>query len=150
LNAATAYSKSLEASLKAQREEAHTQRLIAEQHEAIARDLTLLVTQLQSRLEEQQAELTRTRAARTADIQALEEERARSLKALEEAATLRRRLELVREPATTSGSRASDEQLAEYKKILRCNVCKERQKNTVIARCFHIFCKECIDENLAA
>jgi E3 ubiquitin-protein ligase BRE1 len=32
--------------------------------------------------------------------------------------------------------------------MLRCSVCKDRFKNTAITRCFHLFCKECIDENL--
>lgn len=32
--------------------------------------------------------------------------------------------------------------------MLRCYVCRDRFKNTVITRCYHLFCKECIDENL--
>jgi E3 ubiquitin-protein ligase BRE1 len=32
--------------------------------------------------------------------------------------------------------------------MLRCSVCKDRFKNAAITRCFHLFCKECIDENL--
>lgn len=32
--------------------------------------------------------------------------------------------------------------------MLRCSVCKDRFKNVAIKKCFHLFCKECIDENL--
>ncbi len=32
--------------------------------------------------------------------------------------------------------------------LMRCSVCKDRFKDTTITRCFHLFCKECIDENL--
>lgn len=32
--------------------------------------------------------------------------------------------------------------------MLRCSVCKDRFKHAVITRCYHMFCKECIDENL--
>lgn len=32
--------------------------------------------------------------------------------------------------------------------MLRCSVCKDRFKSVAITRCFHLFCKECIDENL--
>jgi E3 ubiquitin-protein ligase BRE1 len=32
--------------------------------------------------------------------------------------------------------------------MLRCSVCKDRFKSVAIKKCFHLFCKECIDENL--
>ncbi len=32
--------------------------------------------------------------------------------------------------------------------MLRCSVCRDRFKSVAITRCFHLFCKECIDENL--
>lgn len=32
--------------------------------------------------------------------------------------------------------------------LLRCSVCQDRFKSVAISRCFHLFCKECIDENL--
>lgn len=32
--------------------------------------------------------------------------------------------------------------------MLRCSICRDRFKNVVITRCFHTFCKECIDESL--
>jgi E3 ubiquitin-protein ligase BRE1 len=32
--------------------------------------------------------------------------------------------------------------------MLRCSVCKDRFKEVTLVRCFHLFCRECIDENL--
>lgn len=32
--------------------------------------------------------------------------------------------------------------------MLRCSVCRDRFKEVAITRCFHLFCKPCIDENL--
>jgi E3 ubiquitin-protein ligase BRE1 len=32
--------------------------------------------------------------------------------------------------------------------MLRCSVCKDRFKSACITRCLHLFCKECLDENL--
>ncbi len=32
--------------------------------------------------------------------------------------------------------------------MLRCSVCRDRFKSVAITRCFHLFCKECIEENL--
>lgn len=32
--------------------------------------------------------------------------------------------------------------------MLRCSICHDRFKSVTITRCFHLFCKECIDENL--
>jgi E3 ubiquitin-protein ligase BRE1 len=33
--------------------------------------------------------------------------------------------------------------------MLRCSVCKDRFKEVAITRCFHLFCKECIESNIA-
>ncbi len=32
--------------------------------------------------------------------------------------------------------------------MLRCSVCKDRFKQVAITKCFHLFCRECISENL--
>jgi len=40
------------------------------------------------------------------------------------------------------------EEIKELKKMLQCSVCHDRRKNVVISKCFHMFCKECVQENL--
>ena len=31
---------------------------------------------------------------------------------------------------------------------IKCHVCGDREKNCVITRCFHVFCRTCIDDNV--
>ena len=40
------------------------------------------------------------------------------------------------------------EYCAMLKSMLKCSVCNDRFKEVAISRCFHLFCKECIDENI--
>lgn len=32
--------------------------------------------------------------------------------------------------------------------MLKCSVCKERFKSVAITRCYHLFCRDCIEENI--
>lgn len=32
--------------------------------------------------------------------------------------------------------------------VLNCSVCNTRWKNAIISKCFHMFCRECLDQNL--
>mgnify|MGYP003564541240 FL=1 len=49
--------------------------------------------------------------------------------------------------------KSTDERLnnevARYRKMVRCFLCSDRIKDVVIAKCFHAFCRQCIEENLA-
>ncbi|KAJ6835519.1 E3 ubiquitin-protein ligase BRE1-like 1 [Iris pallida] len=36
------------------------------------------------------------------------------------------------------------QEIREYKGILKCNICRDRQKEVVIAKCFHLFCGQCV------
>ncbi|CAI5997604.1 unnamed protein product, partial [Closterium sp. NIES-64] len=40
------------------------------------------------------------------------------------------------------------EELRQYKSIMKCSVCHDRQKEVVITKCFHLFCSPCIQKNL--
>lgn len=35
-----------------------------------------------------------------------------------------------------------------YKKLLKCMACDKRYKNTVINKCMHVFCQECLDQRI--
>lgn len=51
--------------------------------------------------------------------------------------------------SASSTSNAVDKDMLDLTlNMLRCFVCRDRFKNAVITRCYHLFCKECIDENL--
>jgi E3 ubiquitin-protein ligase BRE1 len=36
-------------------------------------------------------------------------------------------------------------ELSAVRKTLKCGVCSEREKNVVIKKCWHMFCKHCVD-----
>lgn len=52
--------------------------------------------------------------------------------------------------ASSSGALSKDlqEELTIYKKLMKCNSCHTRNKNTVLTKCMHVFCKECIDTRI--
>lgn len=41
-----------------------------------------------------------------------------------------------------------EEELGIYKKLMKCNSCHTRDKNAVILKCMHCFCKQCLDIRL--
>lgn len=41
-----------------------------------------------------------------------------------------------------------EEELGNYKKLMKCNSCHTRDKNAVILKCMHCFCKTCLDIRL--
>lgn len=41
-----------------------------------------------------------------------------------------------------------EEELVIYKKMMKCNSCHTRDKNAVILKCMHCFCKNCLDIRL--
>lgn len=50
-----------------------------------------------------------------------------------------------RPSSSSSSSKSSDENpLA----LLNCSVCNVRWKNVIITKCYHLFCRECVNENL--
>ncbi|TYZ59183.1 hypothetical protein PybrP1_007116 [[Pythium] brassicae (nom. inval.)] len=39
-------------------------------------------------------------------------------------------------------------ELAELQKLVKCSVCQDQRKNVLLAKCFHMFCRDCVDSNL--
>jgi E3 ubiquitin-protein ligase BRE1 len=52
--------------------------------------------------------------------------------------------------SAASSSSGAETELRHLKKMLRCAVCSDRTKDVVMKRCFHSFCRQCIEERLAA
>lgn len=72
----------------------------------------------------------------------------RKIKRLEEReAALSRKLKRVNQGAPPS---TVEKELRQLKERLRCPVCSDRMKSTIITKCLHMFCRECIDDNLRA
>ena len=41
-------------------------------------------------------------------------------------------------------------ELNDLRKRVKCSVCQDAPKNVIISKCFHMFCKDCIENNLKA
>ncbi|EGG23729.1 RING zinc finger-containing protein [Cavenderia fasciculata] len=82
-------------------------------------------------------------------IFALERESDRAKRLEEDKQQLKKKLDKANAnaPSSVSASKA-EEELKNINQRLRCTVCNDRQKNYVIAKCFHVFCKECIYSNI--
>ncbi|CAI5720154.1 unnamed protein product [Peronospora destructor] len=52
--------------------------------------------------------------------------------------------------ATSTGELTDLErfELRDLQKPVNCSVCQDRRKDVIISKCFHMFCKECIENNL--
>ncbi|KAM0678504.1 E3 ubiquitin-protein ligase bre1 [Binucleata daphniae] len=54
--------------------------------------------------------------------------------------------EIENKKCTNNFDKADD--LENYRKLLRCTSCDKNYKDTIILRCMHVFCKECIDNRI--
>ncbi|KAJ1702966.1 hypothetical protein LUZ63_002745 [Rhynchospora breviuscula] len=60
-----------------------------------------------------------------------------------------RRLSSLRERAEgSSGVGKLKEEARELRGILKCSVCRDHQKEVVIAKCYHLFCNRCVQKSL--
>ncbi|XP_074580591.1 E3 ubiquitin-protein ligase BRE1-like 1 [Curcuma longa] len=41
------------------------------------------------------------------------------------------------------------QEVKEYRGILKCSICLDRQKEVVIAKCYHLFCHQCVQRTLS-
>jgi len=81
----------------------------------------------------------------------LDSERIRRQRGDEEIKTLRSRMERMKRSETAAGlNKELEGELEDMRTLLRCSVCHERQKDVIITKCFHMFCKPCIERNLSS
>mmetsp|Transcript_30041 Transcript_30041/g.77666 ORF Transcript_30041/g.77666 Transcript_30041/m.77666 type:complete len:848 (-) Transcript_30041:135-2678(-) len=81
----------------------------------------------------------------------LDNERTRRQRGDEEVKTLKSRLERMKRSEAAAGlNKELEDELEDMRTLLRCNVCHERQKDVIITKCYHMFCKPCIDRNLSS
>ena len=48
----------------------------------------------------------------------------------------------------SAGIRGDTGELDMYKKLLKCNSCHVRDKNALILKCMHVFCRQCLDQRI--
>eukprot|EP01116_Phalansterium_solitarium_P010985 TRINITY_DN26596_c0_g1_i1.p1 TRINITY_DN26596_c0_g1~~TRINITY_DN26596_c0_g1_i1.p1 ORF type:complete len:884 (-),score=328.98 TRINITY_DN26596_c0_g1_i1:270-2921(-) len=85
-------------------------------------------------------------------VRSYEAELGRNDRLEEQMSVLKRKLEKQQTKLEPSSSEKPDVLLQEEVKVLRrqttCFVCNDRPKDSVIARCFHMFCRQCLQRNL--
>ncbi|KAF8059995.1 HUB2 [Scenedesmus sp. PABB004] len=100
--------------------------------------------------QERAAGALRARAAED-DAAALGEERAKRQRLQDSNKLLSAKLERLSRNANTSEAVAElEEEINALRRLLKCNVCHTRQKDVILTKCWHMFCKHCINKNLEA
>ncbi|KAL6499438.1 ubiquitin-like modifier hub1 [Orobanche hederae] len=76
----------------------------------------------------------------------LEKERFSRKRVEEDIDTQRRKAEQLKSHAEGSIAEKLQQELREYKEILKCSVCLDRRKEVVITKCYHLFCNPCVQK----
>ncbi|KAJ9128778.1 hypothetical protein P3X46_034484 [Hevea brasiliensis] len=101
--------------------------------------------QARESLEDSQSKVGRSRAALLELQIELERERFDKRRIEEELEVARRKVSRLR--AQTEGSSIVEklqQELKEYREIVKCSICLERPKEVVITKCYHLFCNPCV------
>ncbi|KAL1203722.1 E3 ubiquitin-protein ligase BRE1-like 2 [Cardamine amara subsp. amara] len=78
----------------------------------------------------------------------LEDERSEKKKLEEELIELNKELEELSSETVEAAIVRLQEEVKNCKNILKCGVCFDRPKEVVIVKCYHLFCKQCIQRSL--
>ncbi|GAV90855.1 zf-C3HC4_3 domain-containing protein [Cephalotus follicularis] len=101
--------------------------------------------QARESLEELQSKIDNIRLVHLELQTELERERFDKKRIEEELEVVRRKISSLR--AQTEGSSVVEKlqlELREYREILKCNICRDRPKEVVITKCYHLFCNPCV------
>ncbi|TYJ21058.1 hypothetical protein E1A91_A08G037900v1 [Gossypium mustelinum] len=101
--------------------------------------------QAKESLEDSQFKIERSRAALLELQIEIERERFKKKRIEEELEVARRKV--VHLQAKTEGNLMIErlqEELREYREILKCSICLDRPKEVVITKCYHLFCNPCV------
>ncbi|XP_052192828.1 E3 ubiquitin-protein ligase BRE1-like 1 [Diospyros lotus] len=104
---------------------------------------------LRETLDTLQSKVEQSRSALVSLEIELEKERFEKKRLEEELEVARRKALRLR--SQTEGSSIVEklqEELKEYREILKCSICLERPKEVVITKCYHLFCNPCIQRIL--
>ncbi|XP_056285330.1 E3 ubiquitin-protein ligase BRE1B [Pseudoliparis swirei] len=104
----------------------------------LAEDLKVQLEHTQAKLKEIQVSVAENRTARERESNNLK-------RAQEDLSRLRRKLEKQKKVEVYSDAdEILQEEINQYKAKLRCPCCNTRDKETVLTKCFHVFCYECL------
>eukprot|EP01114_Cavostelium_apophysatum_P013193 TRINITY_DN3135_c0_g1_i1.p1 TRINITY_DN3135_c0_g1~~TRINITY_DN3135_c0_g1_i1.p1 ORF type:complete len:788 (+),score=286.55 TRINITY_DN3135_c0_g1_i1:202-2565(+) len=104
--------------------------------------------QLKAQVEKLEKDLQESGQQVDERLQAADKEVKRAARLDEEIMLLRKKLERASRNGGGSGDTLVETQVKVLKSKLTCSVCSDREKSVIIARCYHMFCAECIQRNL--
>lgn len=137
--------RNCELSLQSMEKELALQQQTLELHKRKALESVQGQQELQMKLAEGERQLASAQEALVCKQDAWDKELQLHKRTVEEVGGLKRRLERYKSREWAS---CSDEVLLEeiktYKAKLNCPCCSARKKDTVLTKCFHVFCSECI------
>ncbi|KAK5812682.1 E3 ubiquitin-protein ligase BRE1-like 1 isoform X2 [Gossypium arboreum] len=131
-------------------EEEKTQKSVwLESTQKLLSDVRKSSHQARESLEESQSKIEKSQVA-LADLQIeLEKERFSKKRIEEELEVARRKVSrLQTEMEGSSTVERLQQELREYKEILKCGICLDRPKEVVITKCYHLFCNPCVQKNI--
>jgi Zinc finger, C3HC4 type (RING finger) len=116
-----------------------------QQSDLEAHDLRAEVARLQKRLDQTTEQFQTSRAERTRATQ----ERDTAREDLQRVKKTTDRYKRQAEAVGRGDTELLVAQVSELRRKVTCSICNDRDKDTVINRCFHVFCRSCVDRNLA-
>ncbi|ELR16638.1 zinc finger, C3HC4 type (RING finger) domain containing protein [Acanthamoeba castellanii str. Neff] len=119
---------------------------LIEAHKRAARDAAQQLVEFKAKLDQATAALAEYKKKLDEQSSALERGEDKISRLMEERNTLKRKVE--RLSARGSVDTLLEEEVSTLRKMLRCPVCNDNMKDTVITRCFHVFCNPCVKSRL--
>lgn len=117
-----------------------------EAHKRATRDAAQQLVEFKAKLDQATAALADYKKKLDEQSNALERGEDKIARLMEERNTLKRKVE--RLSARGSVDTLLEEEVSTLRKMLRCPVCNDNMKDTVITRCFHVFCNPCVKSRL--
>jgi len=133
--------------LKKQGEEMKISSTLTETLKKSQRDSSHLCSEYKQKIERLENDINEMKKDMEDKIEVIARDSNQRSRLNEEIATLRRKLERLTSSNYIDESGLEDE-LTYYKQKLNCSVCNEKPKAVVIARCYHMFCKPCVQERI--
>jgi len=139
--------KNLEEQLKLEEKKTTLNTTLNDKYQVVAQNLTIVTNELKLKLQLSEEEYKQLRSNVDQKIEEFHKEQESNKRLLEECNYLKRRLEHFKKFGKV-GDPLQDEQLEYYKKLFRCSVCNDRDKDSVLTRCYHFFCHQCLEDNI--
>jgi len=131
-----------------------TAQLSLETQKKTSKEDSLKLQDLQERHQSLQTAHDETKKETTSLKLQVEEKDQAVTRLSEEKESLQRKLDrATKSLALSKSSNVSDlaeEEVKELRRQLQCDVCKDRRKSCIVSKCWHIFCRECIENSLQA